>query len=509
MTSNNEEQTKSMDSFETEIEDPVSGSQEEASPSMPASGGQNVDLLTSRPDSRRWVALPVILSGSFLAGMDGFIVNIAIPSMQRGLAASFAAMQFVVAGYALTYAMLLITGGRLGDLYGRKRLFIIGLSGFVLASSLGGLAPDATILIIARLLQGAAAGLLFPQILALIQVTFQGKERDRAFGLYGVTIGLSQAGGLLLGSFLLAANLFGLTWRPLFLINFPIGVAALALAGPFIRETRTPPSQKLDLGGAGIITLGLALLIFPLVQGRDMGWPWWIFLCLVLALLLLIGFYYYERSIDAQGGSPLLNQSLLHNFPFLRGLLMVMLFFGASGAFLLIVTFYLQSGLGLSAFVAGLITLPFALGVFLASLVAAPLKNKLGKHVLTSGALVMAAGILACLTIVQWAGSASSGVGLLPALFLIGSGFGLVLSPLVNILLSSVAPAHAGAASGMVGTCIQIGLALGVALIGIVFFGLLAKQMAYPIAFTWSLVSILFPLALTIGLIFSLPTPRR
>ncbi|HET8841114.1 MAG TPA: MFS transporter [Ktedonobacteraceae bacterium] len=509
MSSINEEPIGSTESFETEMGDPVREERENPSLSMPASKEQKGDVLSFQADPRRWIALVIILSGSFMAGMDGFIVNIAIPSIQKGLDASFASMQFVVAGYSLTYAMLLITGGRLGDLYGRKRLFMVGLTGFVFASGLGGLAPNIAILVVARLLQGAAAGLLFPQILALIQVTFREKERDLAFGWYGVTIGLSQAGGLVLGSLLLAANLFGLVWRPLFLINLPIGIVALVLAGPFVPEARVPSTQKLDLGGASLVTLGLAFLIFPLIQGREMNWPWWIFLCLGLAVLLLIGFFYYERFIDARGGSPLLNQSLFQNLPFIRGLLMVILFFGAPGAFLLIVTFYLQLGLGLSAFFAGLITLPFALGVFLASFVAAPIKSKLGKHVLTTGALVMIVGILVCMVTIAWINSASGGAGLLPGLFLIGFGFGLVLSPLVNILLSSIALAHAGAASGMIGTCIQIGLSLGVALIGIVFFGLLAKQMTYATAFTWSLASILVPLVLTIGLVFSLPSTRR
>lgn len=462
------------------------------------------------PDPRRWIALSIVLAGSFMAGMDGFIVNVAIPSIQKGLGASFAAMQFVVAGYALTYAVLLITGGRLGDLYGRKRLFIVGMAGFVLASALCGLAPDPVVLIVARLLQGATAALLFPQILALIRVTFQEeKERDLAFGWYGVTISLAQAGGLVLGGLLLAANLFGLDWRPLFLINVPIGLTALVLAGPFVTESKMPTTQKLDLGGVGLITLGVVLFIFPLVQGRELGWPWWTFLCLVGAVLLLIGFFFYERFVADQGGAPLLNQALLRDFPFLRGLLMVLVFFAASGAFLLVVTFYLQSGLGFSALVAGFVTCPFALGVFIASFAAVPIKSKVGKHVLTSGTLVMMAGFLVCIATVVLSGGRPGGFELLPSLLLIGFGFGLVLSPLVNILLGAIAPAHAGAASGMIGTNIQIGLSLGVALIGIIFFGLLASPATYATSFTWSLVALVITLLLALGLVFSLPEQRR
>jgi MFS family permease len=468
------------------------------------------DVPSARSDPRRWVALVVILAGSFIAGMDGFIVNVAIPSIQKGLGTSFAAIQFVVAGYSLSYAVLLITGGRLGDLYGRKRFFIVGMAGFLVTSALCGLAFDPVMLIVSRILQGAAAALLFPQVLALIRVIFQDeKERDRAFGWYGVVIGLSQACGLVLGGLLLAANIFGLSWRPLFLINLPVGAVALALAGTFIPETRLPTAQKLDLGGVVLISLGLALFVFPLVQGRQMGWPWWVFLCLVASVLLLVAFFFYERFVARQNGSPLLNQALLRNFPFLRGLLMVIVFFAAPAAFLLIVTFYLQTGLGLTPFLAGLVTLPLALGVLLASFAANTIRGRIGRHVLTSGAGSMLIGLLVCIVTLALSGGKPGSLVLLPPLFLIGFGFGLVLSPLVNILLSGIAPMYAGAASGMVGTAIQIGLSLGVALIGIVFFNLLADQATYAVAFTWSLVAIVIALVLTIGLVFSLPETRR
>ena len=472
--------------------------------------GEESGPLSYQPDPFRWIALVIILAGSFMAGMDSFIVNIAIPSIQRGLGASFAAIQLVVAGYSLTYAVLLITGGRLGDLYGRKKLFMIGIAGFILTSTLCGLAPDPAILIASRLLQGASAALLFPQIMALIQVTFKdNKERDRAFGWYGVTVGLSQASGLLLGGLLLGANLFGLAWRPLFLINVPIGLTALVLAGPFVVEAKRPAVPKLDLGGVGILTLGLALLVFPLVQGRQVGWPWWTFLCLGASVLLLTGFFFYERLVARNGSEPLLNQSLLHNLPFIRGLLMVIAFFATQGAFFLIITFYLQSGLGLPPIVAGFITLPSALGIFVASFAAIPIKSKIGKHVLTCGALTMTAGILVCLAIVALSQTRPDSIELLPVLFLIGFGFGLILSPMVNILLGGIASIHAGAASGMIGTSIQIGLSLGVALIGIVFFGLLGSHANYAVSFSWSLVFIAITLLFTIGLVFSLPETRR
>jgi len=322
-------------------------------------------------------------------------------------------------------------------------------------------------------------------------------------------IGLSQACGLVLGGLLLAANLFGLSWRPLFLINLPVGLVALTLAGSFVTEAKMPSAQKLDLEGVALISLGLALFIFPLVQGRELGWPWWVFLCLAGGVLLLVVFFFYERFVARRDGTPLLNQELLRNLPFLRGLLMVIAFFAAPAAFLLIVTFYLQTGLSLSPFLAGFVTLPLALGVFLASFAANAIRGKIGKHVLTSGAVVMMIGLLICTAAIVLTRGQPGSLELLLPLFLIGFGFGLGLSPLVNILLSGIAPIHAGAASGMIGTGIQIGLSLGVALIGIVFFNLLANRATYATSFIWSLVAIVSALVLTAGLVFSLPKTRR
>ena len=460
-------------------------------------------------DPRRWIGLWVVLSGSFLAGMDGFIVNVALPSIQKDLTTDFASLQFVVAGYALIYAVLLVTGGRLGDLYGRKRIFLVGMASFVLASALCGFALHPLALVMARFLQGAAAALLFPQILGLVRVTFTGRERDQAFGLYGMTIGLSQISGLVLGSLLLATNIFGLGWRALFLINVPIGVVALTLTIFFVREATLPGQQKLDLGGVGLATLGLGLLIFPLIEGREAGWPWWTFLSLTMAFFLLFGFFFYERAVETRNGAPLLSRALLENSAFLRGLLMVLLFFSATGAFLLVITFYLQSGLGQPAPIAGLTTLPFALGVFLASFAATPIKKRLGTYVLSGGAGSMIMGILMFIGSIVISGSKPTGLALLPGMFLIGFGFGLILSPLMSVLLGSIEAVHASVASGMIGTCMQTGLSLGVAFTGVIFFSLLTSHATYTQAFLWSLGSLLGILLLALLLIFSLPQEKQ
>ncbi len=233
--------------------------------------------LTSAPplDTRRWLALAVVVSASFMAIFDQFVVNVAIPTMQRDLHASFAQIQFVIAGYALAYAVTLITGGRLGDIYGRKRLFMLGMAGFTLASALCGLAPGPELLVGARLVQGFGAALMSPQVLSIIQVTFPPEERSKALGVYGAVIGIASLAGQALGGFLIRADLFGLGWRIVFLINLPIGGAALIAARALVPETRSAAATRLDLGGVAIVTAGLFLLTFPLVEGRDAGWPVW------------------------------------------------------------------------------------------------------------------------------------------------------------------------------------------------------------------------------------------
>src|SRR3954452_22774728 len=249
---------------------------------------------SAAPDPGRWKSLAVVLSGAFLTALDFFIVNVSIPSIRTSLNATFAEVQFIIASYGLTYAVLLISGGRLGDIYGRRRMFMWGVAAFTVASMLCGLAPSPVSLIAARALQGIAGALLFPQVLSIMQVTFPSYERAKAFGLFGTVIGTSSFSGNVLGGLLVSANIFGLSWRPIFLINLPIGILTVLAAAKFVKESRSPKARKLDLGGVAIMTAALSLLLYPLIEGREAGWPLWAFVCIAASIPALILFVQFE-----------------------------------------------------------------------------------------------------------------------------------------------------------------------------------------------------------------------
>src|SRR5215472_5484620 len=256
----------------------------DATTTTPVTGGEQqptgkawpgADSSDVPPDPRRWPALWCVLTAAFMVLLDISIVNVAIPSIQQNLHASFGEVQLVLAGYALAYAVLLITGGRLGDIYGRKRMFMLGMGGFVVASALCGLAQNPTMLVTSRVLQGLMAALMYPQVLSVIQVLFPPRERGKAFGIFGAIIGLATISGPLAGGLIIRDDLSGGAWRWIFLVNLPIGIAALSAAWRVLPESRAPQATRLDLWGVGIVTAGLGLLVYPLVEGRDLGWPVW------------------------------------------------------------------------------------------------------------------------------------------------------------------------------------------------------------------------------------------
>jgi len=429
-------------------------------------------------DPRRWVALAVVLIAGFMQLVDISIVNVAIPSIQRDLDATYADIQWVLAGYQLAFAVMLITGGRLGDIYGRKRLFMIGMAGFTLASALCGLAQTPDMLIASRILQGLFGAIMFPQVLSIIQVTFPPQERATAFGLFGATIGLATITGPLVGGLLIQADLFGLEWRPIFLVNLPIGIAALAVAARFLVESKAPRALRLDPVGVVVVTAGLLLLVYPLVQGRDLGWPPWTFLSMAASVPVLAGFAVYERHKKALDGSPLVDMDLFRQRSFVPGLLLAGIFFMGIPAFFLTFSLWLQIGLGFSALHAGLTGAPFAVGSALASAASVRLVPVLGRRILSAGSLLLVAGMVALMWTVDRYGGAVTSWQLLPALLLCGLGLGSVIAPLVNVVLAGIRAQDAGSASGVLTTVQQIGGAVGVALIGVVFFGLLGSQAA-------------------------------
>jgi EmrB/QacA subfamily drug resistance transporter len=427
-------------------------------------------------DPRRWTALLALLLAAFMDLLDGSIVNVAIPQIQKDLGATYAAIQWVTAGYALSFAVLLITGGRLGDIFGRKRIFLIGVVGFTLASLLCGVAQSEMMLVAARFVQGAFSALMIPQILSIIQVTFPEGERVKAFGLYGAVVGVATVSGPLLGGLLVEGNLFGLEWRPIFLINLLVGSIALFAVMKQVRESKSPHAMRLDPIGVVLVTTGLLFLLYPLVQGRDLGWPAWAYVLMVASVPMLAAFALYERRKKRIDDSPLVELSLFKQRSFVVGLLIGMVFFAGIASFFLVFTLYLQIGLGFTPLAAGLTGLPFSVGSIITSALSSQLATRLGKKVLVIGMPLLVLGMATTLVTVNLAGIGLTGWDLAPAMFISGLGLGMVIAPLADVILAGIRGREAGAASGVLNTTFQVGGAVGLALVGVVFFGLLTAR---------------------------------
>jgi EmrB/QacA subfamily drug resistance transporter len=431
-------------------------------------------LASSEPhetDPRRWIVLGVVLTASFMVLLDISIVNVAIPSVQRDLNASYAQIQLVIALYSMAYALLLITGGRLGDIFGRKRLFMIGMGGFTLASALCGFAQSPEMLIASRVLQGGMAALMYPQVLAQIQVTFPPRERPAAFAILGTIIGLATITGPLLGGLLIQGDILGLQWRPIFLVNLPVGIGSVTAAAFLLHESRAPQATKLDPIGVALVSAALFMLVYPLIEGRDAGWPLWAYVSMVASLPVFVVFLVYERAKTRRDDSPLVDMRLFQDRGYLAGIFIGMAFFSGIGSFFLVFSLYLQIGLGFSALEAGLTTLPFALGSFIASAASARLAGRLGRRILSLGSVVIALGIVGVIWTIRLAGVDIKGYDLAPALFVCGIGLGFTIAPLLNVILAGVDRAMAGSASGVFSTVQQVGAAMGIALIGVIYFG--------------------------------------
>ncbi|WP_066503649.1 MFS transporter [Bradyrhizobium macuxiense] len=423
-------------------------------------------------DPRRWLALPILLTGAFLPILDFNVVNLALPAIRRDLGATASEVQFVISAYAAAYAVFLITGGRLGDLFGRRRMFLTGVAGFTIASVLCGIAWSPTVLVAGRILQGLTATVMAPQVLASIRVLFPAAEQGRALGYYGATFGLANICGQVLGGVLVSAHPFGLAWQAIFLINVPIGLIAFIGGLLFLTDSRAEHAQRIDIGGVILLSLTLGLLVYPLIQGRETGWPVWIIAMLLASPLMLTIFARFEARLSARGGDPLVALHLLRNSDFVIGLVMALAFYMLS-SFYLTFAVYLQNGLHESPLAAGLATLPFAIGFFLASLVSAYVMQWLGVRTLTLGFALQVIGFgVVMLAISGMLPPQSLTIGLVCA----GLGFGTVMPSVIKAVIGSIDPRHAGLASGMMISTFQIGAALGVAIIGGIFFGLLGPH---------------------------------
>ncbi|WP_175671233.1 MFS transporter [Burkholderia ambifaria] len=425
------------------------------------------------PHSHHGWALVVLLVGAILPPLDYFIVNLALPAIRDGIGARPAELQLVVSAYACANAVVQITGGRLGDLYGRKRMFMVGMAGFVVASALCGLAGSGAVLVGGRVLQGLFAAILAPQVLATIRSVFSPQEQVRVMGFYGFVFGLAAVIGQLGGGALISLHPFGLGWRAIFLVNVPIGILALLGSWRFIPESRPPRGQRIDVPGTVLLSLFLLMLVYPLTHGREAGWPLWMVASIVGALPMLGALLAVEARRLAGGRDALLDVRLLRNPVVALGLTLAFLFYMLS-AFFLSYGIYLQGCLNWSPLASGLAILPLGIGFLASPLLMPRLVARFGGYrVLTLGFALLAAGVA---TAAALAGDRAPGAGFYAGIAAIGVGQGLVLPSVVRIVLAEVDAARAGVASGMVTAMLQIGAAVGAATLGGLFFARLGAQ---------------------------------
>jgi len=438
------------------------------------SAHHHAEKFTSR---QRTIALIVVALAFAIDLLDNTIVNIAIPSIQSDLGASYAAIQWLTAGYALAFAVLLITGGRLGDVVGYKKLFMIGVAGFTIASLLSGLAWSTEVLVGARLFQGAMAALMVPQVMSLMQVMYKPKERGAVMGLFGAIGGLAASLGPVIGGLLIQANIGGLDWRPIFLINIPIGLFAFFAAIKYLPNGKSPHPLKLDVFGTGLIVVALGLLIFPLIQGRELDWPIWGFVMMAISLPIFAFFWWWQLKKNTKDASPLIIPSLFKANSFRVGLMVNVVFQMIMLGFFFTFTLLLQVGLGYKVLEAALTGLPTAVGIsFSIGFLAQKLTKRLGRYTMSLGAIIMATGLGTILVALALSGQNTQPWEFIPGLLLTGIGMGMIMGLMFSVTLKDVDTKHAGSASGTLNAVSQLGGAIGIAVVGVIFFGHLTSN---------------------------------
>ena len=466
---------------------------------------------------KRWPALFTILLAQFMSLLDVTIVNVSLPTLQKNMGASSTEIEWVVAGFILTFALGLLPFGRYGDIIGRKTMFMIGVAAFTGASVLCGLAPTIGFLVAARLLQGAGGAIMAPQVLSIAQTIFPPHERAAAFSLFGLSAGLASVIGPVLGGLLINADLFGLDWRPIFLMNVPVGIIALILGQRLIPSIPGNPKMTNDYGGILIVSAAMFMLIFPLIEGRNYAWAPWCIGMLVASAILFVAFVFWESRQKRLSGPELLPVDLMKNRNFLIGAVMSLVFFSATPPFFLVFALYLQAGYGLSPLWSGLTTLPFSVGVLIASAISGRIGFKWQRERIAVGLLILFGGILSVRLIAAGLGdSMHYGIYVLPLMFA-GIGLGVSISPLFQTILAGVPVKDAGSGSGALQAIQQSGGALGVAIVSEIFFrhlqGALATGATPPQAFRDSLTTaVVYHLAaylIVFLFVFLLQNPAR
>ncbi|KVD81088.1 MFS transporter [Burkholderia ubonensis] len=416
--------------------------------------------------------LPLLLIGQGMAAMDTSIVNVAAPALRADLGISGALLQLVVAGYILAYAVFLITGARLGDDYGYRRLFVTGLAIFTVSSLACGVAPGTWLLIVGRIAQGVGAAMLVPQVMSLIQRSFEGPARARAIGCYSMILGLGSTAGQALGGVIITADFAGLSWRPAFLINVPIGIVLLASARSVLPALAGPERRKLDLAGVALLTGAMLLIVVPLTFGHDVGWPAWVWASLAAGVIGVATFLRFERALAQRGGSPLLSLDAVLATGIRPGLAVVSIGFIGYGGWLFACALYLQTGLGFSPMISGFVFAAYAFGFGISNVSWSKLPARLLRFTPAVALIAMAAANLAFGMTARHAGWVAA--AMVPLLFCAGASHGLTFGTTVNQMTQRTAPQHAPALSGLVTTSVQLSIVIGVAALGAIYLAVAA-----------------------------------
>ncbi|WP_336205575.1 MFS transporter [Nonomuraea sp. LPB2021202275-12-8] len=463
-----------------------------------------------QPYRWRWIALAVILAAEAMDLLDALVTTIAAPTIRQELGGSAGLVQWLGAGYTLAMAVGLITGGRLGDLYGRRRMFVAGAIGFTATSLVCGLAMSPEMLIGGRVLQGLCGAVMIPQGLGLIKEMFPPREIGKAFGMFGPVMTIASVGGPILAGGLIDADLFGAGWRMIFLINVPVGLAAAVAGMRFLPEHRLSDATRLDLVGVLLVSVAGFLLIYPLIQGQELGWPAWTYASTAASIVMFAVFGAYESRRARAGKDPLITPGLFRKRAFTGGLVAGLAFFSGLMGVSLVFTLYTQVGLGFSPLKAGLTSLPQALGAVAGfGLAMSGLQERLGRGLLQIGVVVMAGGAAVLGVTVHLTGPDVSPWQLAPGLALVGIGMGLTMAPFFDIVLAGVEPHESGSASGTLTAVQQLGGVLGTAMLGTLFFDLLKRQWSFGGAMEATMAVEIGLLLVTLALSFLLPRRAR
>lgn len=464
-----------------------------------------LSTLAETPDWRRTAAFLAVLAAFVLEVADSTIVNTALPQIRAGIGGGASAMQWIAAAYFLTLGSLLLIGGRLGDIFGYRRVFLVGIAAFVAASCLCGLARSAEELVVARLLQGAAGALMAPQVMAIVQVLFTPLERVHRLAWFGLLGGLAAILGPILGGMLIEANILGLGWRMIFLINLPVGLLAIAATLKFVPSLDARSDLRTDYPGATLFVLAFGLILLALIEGPGLGWPaWCVASALVGSVLLLVGWKHAGTRASA-GGSAVIAPELFRLPTFGWGMVSLTMFSAAASGFLLVFAISLQQGLGLSALDTALRHVPFGLGVMAGiSIIGRRFLPRFGKWLIATGAALTA--IMGSLALWRISVGQADDLVFVALLAVGGMGMGMVMGPLPPVIVAEVDRTKAGTASAMMRTAQQIGGAVGIAVVGAAYFSVAGNGAEARLAGLYPAM-MAFALALAASLLFALRLP--